>query len=95
MADPARTPHGGAPNAFVAEQATQPDVLVLDKVALIGLAGAEDDLRALIRMPDGTILTGKQAQRTAIGKLLEVSRAGVVVELPNGNATFLGVARHG
>lgn len=93
MADPSSAPHGGAPNAFVAEKATQPDVLTLDQVTLIGLAGPEDALRALIRMPDGTILTGKPGARTAIGTLIEVSRAGVVVELANGNATFLGRPR--
>lgn len=94
MSDPAPQPHGGAPNAFVAEKATILDVLALDEVALLGVAGADGDMRALIRMPDGAIFSGKQSERSAIGTLIEVSRAGVVVELPNGNATFLGIARH-
>lgn len=94
MSDPAPHPHGGAPNAFVAEHATEPDMLPLDEVALIGVAGAEGAMRALIRMPDGTILSGKANDQTAIGILIEVSRAGVVVELANGNAAFLAPLRH-
>jgi hypothetical protein len=94
MSDPPPLPHGGAPNAFVAEKATMIDVLALDQVALLGVAGSDGDMRALLRMPDGAIFSGKQSERSAIGTLLEVSRAGVVVELPNGNATFLGIIHH-
>jgi len=82
-------PHGGAPNAFVAEHATDPGALPLDEVALIGVAGSEGDMRALIRMPDGAIVTAHLQERIALGRLIEVSPAGAVIELANGNAAFL------
>ncbi len=82
-------PHGGAPNAFVALHATQLDAMRIDEVALIGIAGPEGAMRALIRMSDGTIISGTLGERIALGRLIEISPAGVVIELSNGLATFL------
>lgn len=81
--------HGGAPNAFVAENATRRGVIPLDEVALLGVAGPDDAMRAIIRMSDGDIITGTLGERIALGKLVEISPAGVVIDLTNGFATFL------
>ena len=81
--------HGGAPNAFVAQNATKLSLIPLDEVALVGVAGPDDAMRAIIRMSDGSIITGTVGERTQIGRLLEVAPAGAVVELASGNATFL------
>ncbi|HHS94748.1 MAG TPA: hypothetical protein ENK63_05370 [Rhodobacterales bacterium] len=80
---------GGAPNAFVAANATKSDVLPMDEVALVGVAGPDDAMRAIIRMSDGSIITGAVGERIQLGRLLEVSPAGAVLELASGNATFL------
>jgi hypothetical protein len=80
---------GGAPNAFVATHATERGMLPMDEVALLGVAGPEHRMRALIRMSDGTVITGALGERIALGRLVEVSPAGVVIELANGFATFL------
>jgi len=77
------------PNAFVAEHATRRGVLPLAQVALIGVSGRAGEMRALIRMGDGTMIAGTQGEYTALGRLLEVSPAGVVLERSSGNATFL------
>lgn len=81
--------HGGAPNAFVAEKATQPGLIPLEEVALVGVAGPEGAMRAIIRMSDGAIVTGTTGERMELGLILEVSPAGVVLELSSGFATFL------
>lgn len=76
-------------NAFVAAAATQPDMLPLAQAALIGVAGTEGAMRALIRMADGTIVTAATGARIEVGRLIDVSTAGVVLELTSGNAVFL------
>ncbi|GGD33187.1 hypothetical protein [Sinisalibacter lacisalsi] len=81
--------HGGAPNAFVAENATRRGVIPLDEVALLGVAGPQGAMRAIIRMSDGDIVTGALGERIALGELVEVSPAGVVIEMANGFAAFL------
>lgn len=80
---------GGAPNAFVAQNATKPKLIPMKEVALVGVAGPENEMRAIIRMSDGSIITGTVGERIQIGKLIEVSPAGAVLELASGNATFL------
>lgn len=80
---------GGAPNAFVAENATKPNLIPMQEVALLGVAGPKDAMRALIRMSDGSIISGAVGERIELGRLLEVSPAGAVLELASGNATFL------
>lgn len=80
---------GGAPNAFVAAQATKLSVLPRDRVALLGVAGPDGAMRALIRMADGTVISAHLGAQTALGRLIEISPAGVVVELASGNAGFL------
>lgn len=80
---------GGAPNAVVATHATQRNALPMDEVALLGIAGPEAAMRALIRMSDGTRVTGELGDRIALGRLVEISPAGVVIEQANGLATFL------
>ncbi|GKY89034.1 hypothetical protein [Sinisalibacter aestuarii] len=80
---------GGAPNAFVAQEATKRAVMPLDEAALVGVAGPEGAMRALIRMGDGAVISGMEGERIALGRLIEVSPAGAVLELANGNATFL------
>jgi hypothetical protein len=81
--------HGGAPNAFVAENATRRGFIPLDEVALLGVAGPDGEMRAIIRMSDGNIITGALGERIALGELVEISPAGVVIELASGFATFL------
>lgn len=82
-------PLGGAPNQIVADNATKPDTLPMAEVALLGVAGPEGDMKALIRLSDGTILRAGLGERMSLGRLTEISPAGVVLELANGNASFL------
>jgi hypothetical protein len=81
--------NGGAPNAFVAQNATKLSLIPMEEVALVGVAGPEEAMRAIIRMSDGSIITGTVGERIQLGRLLEVSPAGAVLELASGNATFL------
>ena len=83
------TQHGGAPNAIVAENATDAGAIPLDEVTLLGVAGPDDAMRAMIRMADGAIVTGALGEQIALGRLIEVSQAGAVIRLPDGFATFL------
>jgi len=75
--------------AFVADHATRRDVLPLDQAALIGVAGPEGAMRALIRLADGKILSAGLGERIALGRLTEISPAGVVIEHDSGFAGFL------
>lgn len=81
--------HADAPNTFVAENATKPKLIPMREVALLGVAGPENAMRAIIRMSNGRIATGAVGERIQLGRLLEVSPAGAVLELASGNATFL------
>ncbi len=87
MSDPLL--HGGAPNAFVAETATRAGALPLDEVALLGVAGPDEAMRALIRLPDGAIMRAALGERIALGRLIEISPAGVVIRRADGLASFL------
>ena len=89
MAETNGLPHGGAPNQFVAENATKPDMLPMREVALLGVSGPDDDMKALIRMSDGSIIMGGLQEKIALGRLLEITPAGVVIEHASGFATFL------
>ena len=81
--------HGGAPNAFVAENATVPGVIPLDEVALVGVAGPVKEMHAYLRFPEGEIRRIDLNQPMALGTPIEISPSGVVLQLSNGNATFL------
>lgn len=80
---------GGAPNAFVAEHATITGVIPLDEVALLGVAGPDDAMHGYLRLPEGQILRIDLNEPMALGIPIEISPSGVVLELSNGNATFL------
>ena len=80
---------GGAPNPFVAEHATIPDVLPLDRVALIGVAGPDAAMHGYLRLPDGEILRIELETPMQFGTPIEITPSGVVIELSNGNAAFL------
>ncbi len=81
--------HGGAPNAFVAEHATITGVIPLDQVALVGVAGPKDAMHGYLRMPDGDVMRIELNRATPFGTPIEIGPSGIVIELPNGNATFL------
>lgn len=89
MTNERKNRHGGAPNAFVAQKATRFSMIPLDEVALVGVAGPQEAMRAIIRMSDGSIITGTVGERIQLGRLIEVSPAGAVLELASGYATFL------
>ena len=81
--------HGGAPNAFVAKHATITGVIPLDEVALVGVAGPEKAMHGYLRFPEGDIVRIELNRQMALGTPIEISPSGVVLELANGNATFL------
>lgn len=81
-------PHG-APNGFVAENATIEAALPLEQIALIGVAGPEKSMHAYLRFPEGDIRRIDLGTPMALGTPIEISPSGVVLELANGNATFL------
>ena len=81
--------HGGAPNAFVAKHATITGGMPLDEVTLVGVAGPVDAMHAYLRFPEGAIEKIELGQPMALGTPIEIGPSGVVLELSNGNATFL------
>lgn len=81
--------HEGAPNPFTAEHATIASVLPLDQIALIGVAGPDAAMHAYLRLPTGEILRVDLGQPMQLGTPIEITPAGVVLELTNGNAAFL------
>jgi len=87
--------HGGAPNAFVAKHATITGVIPLDKVALVGVAGPVKAMHAYLRFPQGEIQRIELNRPMALGTPIEISPSGVVLELSNGNATFLSPFPYG
>lgn len=81
--------HGGAPNAFVAEHATITGGIPLAEVTLVGVAGPEKAMHAYLRFPEGDIRRIDLHEPMALGTPIEISPSGVVLQLSNGNATFL------
>lgn len=89
MADATTSPAGDGTNRFVAQTATKPGEIRLDQVQLVGIAGKPDDMAALFRMARGDILRVKVGDQTPIGRIFEVSEAGVVVTRAKGNSIFI------
>lgn len=85
----APAPHGGAPNAFVAMNATKEDQIDLERLSLVGICGEPGQMRAILRLPTGEIRTLKQGEKTEIGRLTEVEETGVVVTKPSGLSAFI------
>lgn len=82
-------PHGGAPNAFVAENATITGALPLEEITLVGVGGPEKAMHAYLRFPEGDIRRVDLHKPMALGTPIEIGPSGVVLQLSNGNATFL------
>ncbi|MGH1369303.1 MAG: hypothetical protein ACRBCL_11870 [Maritimibacter sp.] len=82
-------PHGGAPNAFVAMNATKTDRIALDELALVGICGEPGKMRAILRLPSGEIRTLSQGDKTEIGRLTEIEATGVVLTKPTGLSAFV------
>lgn len=78
-----------ATNAFTAQNATIEDVLPLDDVTLIGVAGPTSAMHGYLRLPDGEILRIELGEPMQLGTPIEISPSGIVFELSNGNAAFL------
>ena len=81
--------HGGAPNAFVAEHATITGGMPLGEVTLVGVAGPEKAMHAYLRFPEGNIQRVDLHKPMGLGTPIEITPSGVVLQLSNGNATFL------
>jgi hypothetical protein len=67
-------------SSHVAEQATQSNVLTQRSLNLLGLFGAENDLQAMVRLPNGRIKTVKTGSRLSQGRVLGIDPAGLVLE---------------
>lgn len=57
--------------------ATQEDVLPLNETSLIGVFGHDDDLRALIRYPDGGIVELAPGDMTRLGRVSAIKPGAV------------------
>lgn len=64
----------------VATHATRINMINPNKTALIGLFGAQEDLNALIRSPNGKIQRVKTGKRLGIGKVVGIDKYGVMIE---------------
>lgn len=89
MSSPKNAPYGGAPNAFVAINATKEDQIDLERTSLVGICGEPGQMRAILRLPTGEIRTLRQGERTDLGHLTEVEETGVVVTKPSGLSAFI------
>lgn len=81
--------HGGAPNAFVALNATKPARIALDETALVGICGEPGKMRAILRLPTGEIRTLTEGEKTELGRLTEIGETGVVITKPSGLSAFM------
>lgn len=79
----------GGTNPFVAGQATKPQELPMDQAVLIGTMGKDGDMTALFRSSGGRVHVLKEGDVSPLGRIIEISQAGVVVERMTGNAKFL------
>lgn len=69
-----------ATSALVADQATQTGALHKSGLGLLGLFGAEGDLRAMIRLPNGRVKTVQKGSRISRSKVLGIDAKGVLLE---------------
>ena len=77
--------HRSAPHAAIVPREAER----LDQVQLVGIMGKPDDMTALFRMTRGNILRVKTGDQSQIGRIYEISEAGVVVTRSNGNSIFI------
>lgn len=75
----AKTPSTKTPRN-VAGQATQPSVLDRKSLSLLGLFGPQDDLQALVRLPNGRLKTVKTGSRISRSTVLGIDAKGLVLE---------------
>jgi Tfp pilus assembly protein PilP len=89
MAESGAFPVGNGTSPIVSQNATKRDEIRLDQVQLVGIMGKPDDMTALFRMTRGNILRVKAGDQSQIGRIYEISGAGVVVTRSNGNSIFI------
>lgn len=65
---------------LVADTATQSGALQKSSLGLLGLFGAEGDLRAMIRLPNGQVKTVQTGSRIARSRVLGIDAKGVLLE---------------
>ncbi|RDC71671.1 hypothetical protein DLJ49_13595 [Rhodovulum sp. 12E13] len=66
--------------------ATRPGALDLDRLTVIGVAGAPGAMRALVREPRGRVRTVTAGDRLRPGRVLRVEPRGLVIETRQGPA---------
>mgnify|MGYP000692602927 CR=1 FL=1 len=77
MANPA--PSSPTP-ANVAGTATQPGALDASELNLLGLFGTQQEMRALVRLPNGRVKTLRRGSRLARSKVLNIDAEGLLLQ---------------
>ncbi len=72
------------PAWVVAEFSTDRNILPLEEVSLIGLVGFPGDMKALVRMPSGGILTIHEGDDTEAGEVLAILEDTVLLKNATG-----------
>lgn len=76
--DPSDQSNGDAARA--AQLATLKDAMPLNRVNLVGLFGPQNDLRALIRTPNGRIQEVAPGDKAGFGRIVGIDADGVMLE---------------
>lgn len=82
----------GETPANVAARATQTGVLNRVQTNLLGVFGPENDLNALVRLPDGRIRRVKPGSRLSMGRVVGVDAKGLMVQT-NGRTQRITIPR--
>ncbi|WP_374015316.1 hypothetical protein [Phaeobacter sp. A36a-5a] len=80
----------GKTQANVAGHATQKDALHRNRLSLLGLFGANDNLSAMVRMPNGRMQIVTRGSRLSGGEVVAIDADGLILQ-KNGKASRLAM----
>lgn len=78
-------------NTIVERAATQPGSLKRNSAAVLGVFGAQDDLRALVRTSSGRVKQIKPGARINSAKVVGIDKDGLILQ-KNGRTERLNIA---
>lgn len=78
-------------NATVNKAATQPGTLKQNSTSVLGVFGAQDDMRALVRTSSGRVKQIKTGARINSAKVVAIDKDGLILQ-KNGRTERLNIA---
>ncbi len=88
VAAPATTTPTIPTSASVATQATTPDALNLREINLLGISGPTNALKALVRLPNGSLATVKVGDRLDGGRVTSITSDGLTYQKGSRNLSL-------